>query len=91
MEMGKCYKSGHFSWQSSCQTFASSQPEMLNNLRMRNFGYNLKNGYFCLSYFCTIRMVVYMCYFCKNFYDVFFSESMGNKTYKVNDTLRKQG
>ena len=24
MEMGKCYKSGHFSWQSSCQTFASS-------------------------------------------------------------------
>lgn len=36
-------------------------------------------------------MVVYMCYFCKNFYDVFFLENMGNKTYKVNETLRKQG
>lgn len=36
-------------------------------------------------------MVVYMCYFCKNFYDVFFSENMSNKTHKVNETLRKQG
>ena len=33
-------------------------------------------------------MVVYVCYFCKNFYVVFFSENMGNKKQKVNETKK---
>lgn len=33
-------------------------------------------------------MVVYMCYFCKNLYVVFFSENMDNKTWKVNETKK---